>query len=1180
MTGTGAGGAEACPDGARRQMLANGWAGATRWIGTGWQVLANGWTGVTRWMGAGSRMLANGWAGLTQPFGEELQSGASGASRQALRLAVLLSGAGGMIGQLVLIRVLVIVAFGNELILGLILSVWLLSETAGAWTGGRLAAWRTRRDLFCALLLLYAVTLPAMVVLARYAGSGVFGRLPGAAPDMRTLAGTLLLTLVPAALVHGMLFPLCAQLMGEDGRDGSVSRAYLLEMTGAIGGGLVFVGVLAPRFQALQVAIGLLILHLLLGAWLVRGRREAEPGTESGATKHGPGDPAYGSADATATGSAGDPVSHPAVDSAYDLAVDPSSPPVGDGLRNQRTAERRSEIPQSAPAPAPAPVPCGRGRRVLTGVLLAAAVVLVSVFGDMTRWLHRYSVTSMWPYGELAGYRNSPYGNIAILERQDEYTVLYDGRPIMTLPHPDLARLQDFAFWPALAHPRPDSVLVLGGALGGLLSSMLQQPLQALVYTELDPELPDMLQALDSAVIRREMDDPRTVVERVDGRLFLHRTRQRFDLIVVGDIDLQTLQANRLFTLEFFHLARRRLRPGGILALSLPGSMTYLGEALASLNACVLQTMDTVFAETVLIPGDTHILLASDAPIDLRPQTVMQRLRARGLGTSVTPYGDTRAERLHARGLGGGTGGGKEAGGEPGAGTGDGTDVETGNGAEVGRVEVIEADGGSGEGVVTGGAATPREDDDRKRGKTATDGTAHRRVGPGGAADNRPGAGMFTEAYVAYRLDPARMEATRDLLAGTAVRLNRDFQPAGFLYGLRYWAEALAPGILRAGNWWRALPRSAYVGTGLVLIVLAGWLLAVSPGAWANRLTWTVGSSGWAAMSFEIIALFAFQSLYGIIYQLNGLFIVAFMGGMLAGGRMSHRRIARRPDGDAGAAGDRVAAGASTGGDGIAGSATPAGTSTDGATSDGGGTSGATSTGRLRRDESVAPGGEPAAWSGHGQRAGRAGRDERDDRDKRDDRSEWADQGERGERGDWALLLGLDVAMVLLLFGFMGMLAGVEARLGAPVQVPELASTVGTAPGQSALGGMIHGGTEPRGTALGGMTPGGMEPRGTALGGMTPHLAWAVLAVAGAALAGGLTGAQFPLAATLMPATWRARPGRLASRLYAADLLGGCAGGIGATVLLLTVPRMDAMLMLVAALKGVSLVFLGVSKPR
>lgn len=727
-----------------------------------------------------------------------------------------------MIGQLLLIRVLVVVFFGNELTFGIIIAGWLLAEAAGSHFGG----WLTRAgtaasSLFVPFLAGYALLLPAAILLARFLGSDGFDLVPGQGMGLGHATLTTALAIGPASFVHGALFPLSAQILGESKGGASVSRAYLIETAGAIGGALIFVFILAVRFTELGIAVGLLILHLLLVAWLVQV--------------------------------------------------------LG-------------------------------GARLLSRAAAVSAIVVAALSVTALQPLHRLSLAGLFPEGRVVVFVNSPYGNITVVERESQHTVFYDGRPIIALPDPDTARLQDYAWLAALAHPKPDRVLVLGGGLGGLLSFLLEHPVETLVYTELDPYLVDILDELNSPLVRRELSGPRTEVVPMDGRLYLSRSRRSYDLVILGHVDVQSLQTNRYYTREMFQLIQRRLEPGGVVAMSLPGSTIYLGKELAELNACLFATAGSVFTHVELIPGDQNIILASDTPLDLEFERIVHRLRQRGL------YGE-----------------------------------------------------------------------------------------------------MFTSGYLAYRLDPLPRAEFTSLIEQTHTRLNRDFFPVGFFYGLRYWGTAFAPGALDPFTQRRSLGVAAVLG--LVLLALGARAVVRSPGARANRLTFTIGTSGVAAMAADVFTLFAFQSLFGYIYQLTGLFMAAFMGGMFLGGVLAYRHCSRR----------------------------------------------------------------------HRAISSR-------------------------------LLLGLDVSVAALLLGFLPLVLLLRNLMGLP-------------------GAPVFG---------------------------------AMTAVAYALLAGAAVGAQFPVAAALMPAGWQRSAGSIAGRLYTADLVGGFAGGIAITLLLFPLLGLAYTLLVLAVLKTLS----------
>ena len=623
----------------------------------------------------------------------------------SLKTVIFLMGAGGIIGQLLLIRVLLIVFLGNELTLSLIIASWLLFESAGAYAGGKISSLTERKtSIFAIVMTCYSLLLPVMILLARGLGRGLFGLLPGETFGFINIFFTAILTVGPVSLLHGMPFPLASDLVAADQIKFPVGRVYLLEIIGTILGGLFFTFYLVPRFTALQITLALIITHLLLLSYFYF----------------------------------------------YHYA--------------------------------------GTRGKVLIMAYLGLALLLAVSLPLLSENLQQISFSWLWPAGEVVEYHNSPYGNISVLEREGEYTIIYDGSPLLSLPVPDIAGLQDYAYLAGAAHPDPENVLVIGGGLGGLLDYLLDHPLENLVYAELDPDLIEITARYTPPELSDKFTDPRLEIKARDGRLYLSQTPKNFDLILLGGIDLDTLQANRFFTREFFELAAEKLAAEGMLVFTAPGSLTYLGGEMADLNSSLYQTADQVFSEVMMIPGDRNIIIAGNN-IDL-------------------PDAATAANRLEERGLYG---------------------------------------------------------------------------------------GMFNTAYLEYRFDPHRRENFTGILTEREADINQDFRPIAFFHGLRYWGRAFAPETMDLVRSLFNLPAAVYLILAAVIIFLLRHLLLISPAAAANRLTYAITGSGVAAMSFDLLTLFAFQALYGYIYQLNGLFIVTFMGGMFAGGRFSLKALENSP---------------------------------------------------------------------------------------------------------------------------------------------------------------------------------------------------------------------------------------------------------------------------------------------
>ena len=227
--------------------------------------------------------------------------------------------------------------------------------------------------------------------------------------------------------------------------------------------------------------------------------------------------------------------------------------------------------------------------------------------------IHQSSIRSQWRGLNVIHYENSIYGNITVTKRGEQYTFFADGVPSITTPVPDIASIEDFVHFPMLFHENPESILILNGGVGGMIHEILKYPVKRIDYVELDPLLLKLVQEFPTPLTQSELSDKRVKIHYMDGRLFVQRTGGRFDLIFIGLPAPQSLQTNRLFSSEFFSMARGKMNPNGILVFTLPGSITYLSPELRDLNGCILDTLKNVYRHVRVIPGDVNLYLASDS---------------------------------------------------------------------------------------------------------------------------------------------------------------------------------------------------------------------------------------------------------------------------------------------------------------------------------------------------------------------------------------------------------------------------------------------------------------------------------------------------------------------------------------------------------------------------------------
>jgi len=507
-----------------------------------------------------------------------------------MTLALLTIGATGISSQLVLMRELLTVFLGNELSLGIILACWLALEALGSWLAGRL---KPRAGLFFTAVMVTLLAFPGSIWFCRIARP-LLGFTPGETLGPLVMLLIALLALLPVSLFHGALFTFCVGLSTQQKDETAnayrpspilaplLGRVYVTETLGSIIGGLLLSFLLIGRLGSFQIALLFWALNsLMLVLWPIGGRRY--------------------------------PIGGPAI-----------------GHRLSAIAYRLSPI-----------------------VLLAA-----SVFGFAVRLpalLDHASLARLYPGNEVAYHGDSHYGSVTVLRRAGQSTILSDGTPVATLPVPDYEWAEDFVHIPMLSRPNPQHILLIGGGLSGLLPEFLKYPGVTIDCCELDPALIASVRRVIPELAATGLSDPRVSVKPIDGRRFLGTAPvsgdiprrgvpisgcpdRLYDLIMVSVLSPTSLQTNRYFSQEFFELANQRLKPDGLLVLPAPGSLAYLNDELVLLNRLELGTLQSVFPEVRVVPGEPNLFLASRniRPGRFEPETLAARLARYGFPIRVT----------------------------------------------------------------------------------------------------------------------------------------------------------------------------------------------------------------------------------------------------------------------------------------------------------------------------------------------------------------------------------------------------------------------------------------------------------------------------------------------------------------------------------------------------------------
>ena len=230
----------------------------------------------------------------------------------------------------------------------------------------------------------------------------------------------------------------------------------------------------------------------------------------------------------------------------------------------------------------------------------------------------------------------SPYQRVEVYDTQ-QFGKLFrlDGR-LMTSEADEFFYHECMTQPAALAHPNPESILVIGGGDGGSSEELLKHPsVQRIVMAELDPVVINISKQWLGSIHKGAFNDPRLEVKIGDGFEFVKSTAERFDLIVLDLTDPDT-PAFHLYSEQFFRMCQRILRPGGMLTLHF-GSPVYQSETVRKNASNLRKVFRHVAPMSLFVPlyGSLWCLAVASDTVDPRTvsaETIAERIAERRIG--------------------------------------------------------------------------------------------------------------------------------------------------------------------------------------------------------------------------------------------------------------------------------------------------------------------------------------------------------------------------------------------------------------------------------------------------------------------------------------------------------------------------------------------------------------------
>ena len=289
------------------------------------------------------------------------------------------------------------------------------------------------------------------------------------------------------------------------------------------------------------------------------------------------------------------------------------------------------------------------GKRPLYMLLACAGIgVLSRQFGSGAGTLR---VQTGFPIHDqtLLATREGPDSTVSVIERADgSRDLMIDG---FSASSTGLGT--HYMAWmgrlPMLLHTRPERALVICFGTGQTANAVRQEGVSHLDVVDISAAVFSVAPLF--VINQNVLQDPRVHAAVMDGRAWLRRSRDLYDVISLEPMPPTFAGVNSLYSLEFYRLAKARLSEGGLIAQWLPFHLVNSFEA-----SSIVRTFLEAFPSSLLwidpLNG-TGILLGKNRTSDSQSEAAFSwpGLERSAEGRNLSAQQIAEAARFNARQL-------------------------------------------------------------------------------------------------------------------------------------------------------------------------------------------------------------------------------------------------------------------------------------------------------------------------------------------------------------------------------------------------------------------------------------------------------------------------------------------------------------------------------------------------
>jgi len=248
-----------------------------------------------------------------------------------------------------------------------------------------------------------------------------------------------------------------------------------------------------------------------------------------------------------------------------------------------------------------------RFRIYILSFFISVFLVIISFFIPFDDYLKSLLFVNQ----HISETRETFYGNLTVTENAGQYSIYENGSLLFTSDN--VISNEEYVHYAMLQKRNPESVLLIGGGISGMLSEILKyKTVEHVDYVEINPQLIEIASKYVPVP-----GDPEIHIIKKDGRKFLQNSDRKYDVVILALPDPSSLQINRFYTSEFINILKKTLNKNAVVLFSHSAAGNYMTPEKSQMEAALFNTLKSGFSNIEIIPGEEDYFIAGDSTLSI-----------------------------------------------------------------------------------------------------------------------------------------------------------------------------------------------------------------------------------------------------------------------------------------------------------------------------------------------------------------------------------------------------------------------------------------------------------------------------------------------------------------------------------------------------------------------------------